>query len=62
MDKRETTLDGVKDKMLNEMMQYDMRNRRLHGWMDYKFESEKIFHHNRLGEAGSVRLLGSNCL
>ena len=33
--------------MLDDMMQYDMRNHRLHGSFDYQFERERIFDHDR---------------
>ena len=42
-----STLEEVKDKMLDDMMQFEMRGRRLHGPFDYQFELERIFDHNR---------------
>ena len=42
-----STLEEVKDKMLDDMTQFEMRNRRLHGPFDYQFERERIYNHNR---------------
>ena len=42
-----STFEEVKDKMLDDMTQFEMRNRRLHRPFDYQFESERIFDHNR---------------
>ena len=42
-----SSLEEVKDIMLDYMMQFEMRNRRLHGPFDYQFEHEIIFDHNR---------------
>ena len=45
MGKKEATLEGVKDKMFDDMTQYEIHNRRLHGSFDYKFLRERIFDH-----------------
>ena len=42
-----STFAEVNDKMLDDMMQFEMRNRRLHEPFDYQFERERIFDHNR---------------
>ena len=42
-----STLEEVKDKMLDDMTQFEMRNRRLYGPFDYQLERERIFNHNR---------------
>ena len=33
--------------MLDDMTQFEMHNRRLHGPFDYQFERERIYNHNR---------------
>ena len=40
-------LEEVKDKMFDDMTQFEMRNRRLNGPFDYQFERERIYNHNR---------------
>ena len=47
METRDSTLEGVKDKMLDDRIQYEIRNRSLYASMDYKFERERIFYHIR---------------
>ena len=42
-----STLQEVKDKVLDDMTQFEMRNGRLYGSHDYHFEHERIFDHNR---------------
>ena len=42
-----STLEEVKDNMLDDTTQFELRNRRLHGPFDYQFERERICNHNR---------------
>ena len=43
----ESTLEEVKDKILDGMTQFEMRNRRLDRPFDYQFKRERIYNHNR---------------
>ena len=45
--KEGSILEDVKDKMLDDMMQFEMRNRRLHGPFDYQFKRKRIINHKR---------------
>ena len=47
MEMMDPTLEGVKEKIFDDMMQFEKRNQRLHWSFDYQFESERIFDHNR---------------
>ena len=42
-----STLEEVKDKRLDDMTQFEIRNRRLHGPFDYQVERERICDYNR---------------
>ena len=43
----DSTLEGVKIPMIDDVMLYDRRNRRLYGSIDSRFGNEQLFNHNR---------------
>ena len=47
MENKDSTLEGVKDKILDDMTQYEMYNRRLLVPFDYKFNGKTIIDHYR---------------